>query len=367
MAADNVKRFEVRLGKWGLGIFISGMSLLIFFSFLFGVMIGKDIDANPEKYSWGIARHVLGPSIPAENPVAPEQQKTAAAVRDVGKEQPTNENSEYDISDYDTLSKKSSSLRNSNTGNAGADQLAGEPAAQVGEGMPLAKSSPPVVSATPAAPPIPAVPETGLYPVSKPGLEKKEEKKIAERKTASEAHPQRSALVSPKEIEKKPVVKPTREKEREIGFSIAERKNVRKEEKHITAEKKPDQRVEKGVIAAKKNSLKVEKTLAAEKKSDKAASPKEVKKEEKIQKPEAKKYIAQVASYQDRRKADQVAGKLKSMGYNTRVVPMDLPGKGRWYRLTIGGLSSHEKAKEAVANIEKKIGASKGFIRPEGE
>jgi cell division septation protein DedD len=55
------------------------------------------------------------------------------------------------------------------------------------------------------------------------------------------------------------------------------------------------------------------------------------------------------------------------MGYNTRVVPMDLPGKGRWYRLTIGGLSSHEKAKEAVANIEKKIGASKGFIRPEGE
>jgi len=46
---------------------------------------------------------------------------------------------------------------------------------------------------------------------------------------------------------------------------------------------------------------------------------------------------------------------------------MDLPGKGRWYRLTIGGLPSHDKAKEAVANVEKKIGGSKGFIRPEGE
>ena len=376
---DNVKRFEFRLGKWGLGIFVGGMSLLVFFSFVFGVFVGKDLDAYPEKYSWGISKQIMGVAGLSGKSESP---KTVVAVREVGKERPSNENSEYDLSFYETLSKKSNNLRTQPSGNEGMDKSPAEPAAPVGgEGA--------AVLATPA------VPATGLLPGNKPGLEKKEEKKfVRKEKEIETSHRHKSDSISKSENEKKSVVKPMREKVMETGIPIAEKKSVHKAEKNIvpekklerkveknivtekktdqkvlkniTAEKKADQRPEKKATVEKKADQKVVKNVAAEKKPDRNFDRKDVKKEEKGQKPEGKKYTVQVASYQDKGKADQVAGKLKSLGYATRVVPMDLPGKGRWYRLTIGGLPSHDKAKEAVTNVEKKIGGSKGFIRPEG-
>jgi cell division protein FtsN len=76
--------------------------------------------------------------------------------------------------------------------------------------------------------------------------------------------------------------------------------------------------------------------------------------------------MVQVGSYRDKAKADQVAAKMKALGYAPRVAPMELPGQGKWYRLTIGGFPSREKAAEAVTNAAKSTG-SRGFIRPEGE
>jgi len=335
---DNVKRFEFRLGKWGLGIFVGGMSLLVFFSFVFGVFVGKDLDAYPEKYSWGISKQIMGVAGLSGKSESP---KTVVAVREVGKERPSNENSEYDLSFYETLSKKSNNLRTQPSGNEGMDKSLAETAAPVGE-------EGAAVLATPA------VPATGLLPGNKPGLEKKEEKKfVRKEKEIETSYRHKSDSISKSENEKKSVVKPMREKVMGTGIPIAEKKSVHKAEKNIVTEKKTDQ--------------KVVKNITAEKKSDRNFDRKDVKREEKGAKPEGKKYIVQVASYKDKKKADQVAGKLKSLGYATRVVQMDLPGKGRWYRLTIGGLPSHDKAKEAVANVEKKIGGSKGFIRPEGE
>ena len=47
-------RFELRLGKLGITIFILGVSSLIFAAFQFGIVVGKDIDAYPDKIAGGL-------------------------------------------------------------------------------------------------------------------------------------------------------------------------------------------------------------------------------------------------------------------------------------------------------------------------
>ncbi len=54
MAAKNRRMFELRLGKLGLILFIGGMSLLLFSMFLLGVVVGKHMEAYPERYSSGL-------------------------------------------------------------------------------------------------------------------------------------------------------------------------------------------------------------------------------------------------------------------------------------------------------------------------
>lgn len=45
----------MKLGKLGVTLFVSGMSVLLFASFLFGVLVGEHLDAYPERYSGGLA------------------------------------------------------------------------------------------------------------------------------------------------------------------------------------------------------------------------------------------------------------------------------------------------------------------------
>ena len=54
MALKNRRIFELKLGKLGLLLFICGMSLLLFSSFLIGVVVGKHMEAYPERYSSGL-------------------------------------------------------------------------------------------------------------------------------------------------------------------------------------------------------------------------------------------------------------------------------------------------------------------------
>ena len=49
MTSRNLKNFEFRLGRQGIMLFAVGMSLLLFFVFIIGVMVGLHIDAYPEK------------------------------------------------------------------------------------------------------------------------------------------------------------------------------------------------------------------------------------------------------------------------------------------------------------------------------
>jgi len=51
MASDNVRHFEVRLRKLGLFMLICGMSGLLFAAFLFGVVVGSDLETFPGKIS----------------------------------------------------------------------------------------------------------------------------------------------------------------------------------------------------------------------------------------------------------------------------------------------------------------------------
>lgn len=74
-------------------------------------------------------------------------------------------------------------------------------------------------------------------------------------------------------------------------------------------------------------------------------------------------YSLQVASYKERLKAEEAAKKLASLGFKPRVLAVDLPAKGRWYRIVIGGFESREAAQKAADRISKKIKGASCIIR----
>ncbi len=74
-------------------------------------------------------------------------------------------------------------------------------------------------------------------------------------------------------------------------------------------------------------------------------------------------YNLQVASYRERAKADETAKKLGPLGFKPRVLAVDLPAKGRWYRVVIGGFDSRESAQKAADRIAKKIKGASCIIR----
>jgi cell division protein FtsN len=75
----------------------------------------------------------------------------------------------------------------------------------------------------------------------------------------------------------------------------------------------------------------------------------------------------QVAAYRDRPKAEQTIEKLKPLGFAFRVVMKDLPGKGRWFRVIVGGFENREKAKATADRIAGKVRGVKCVIRSSGK
>jgi hypothetical protein len=55
MAVKNRRMFELKLGKLGLILFVGGMSLLLFSMFFLGIVVGKHMEAYPERFSSGAA------------------------------------------------------------------------------------------------------------------------------------------------------------------------------------------------------------------------------------------------------------------------------------------------------------------------
>jgi cell division protein FtsN len=83
--------------------------------------------------------------------------------------------------------------------------------------------------------------------------------------------------------------------------------------------------------------------------------------------PGKERYQIQVISLKDRAKADQFSKKLMPLGFKPKVVVIDLPGKGKWYRIIIEGFESREQAQKAVESMEKKVKGLNCVISKMGE
>jgi cell division protein FtsN len=248
MAAKNTHRFELRMGKLGLALFILGMSALLFAVFLFGVNVGKNIDTYPDKIARFIPdklRSRMGwPSGSMEPMVSPKEEK---------KQETAESDKDVDLTFYDTLSKKKVDAR-------GLIVETPKEKKTVAEG--LREPSRPVASAA--------------------NLKMPAEK-------AAAANQQKPAALPP------------------------------------------------------------------------APPPAAVQKKEA---PVAKdKFLIQVVSYQKKSKADDLIGKLKSLGYTSRIEVMELPDKGKWFRVVMGGFQSKQDAQKAVDKVSKSIAGVHCVIR----
>jgi len=104
-------------------------------------------------------------------------------------------------------------------------------------------------------------------------------------------------------------------------------------------------------VAEKKNKL--EKKIPA---AQATAPPKE---KEKVE----KKYTLQVVSFKNREQADQLCKKISALGYNPHVAVVDIPDKGKWFRVVIGKLKTEEEAKKAAAVLSGKIKGVNCIVR----
>ncbi len=78
-------------------------------------------------------------------------------------------------------------------------------------------------------------------------------------------------------------------------------------------------------------------------------APKQVQKTSEQQKPSSTRFTVQLASFKDFASARKFAASFKDMDPQATIRQVDLPGKGRWYRVQVGKLSSRKEA-EALAN-----------------
>ena len=90
MALKNRRIFELRLGKLGLLLFICGMSLLLFSSFLIGVIVGKHMEAYPERYSSGLTELIRDRLLTFQTKVGEKAEKGASEEK-------------FDLTFYETL------------------------------------------------------------------------------------------------------------------------------------------------------------------------------------------------------------------------------------------------------------------------
>lgn len=88
MGLDRGKRFRFTLGKIGFVFFVFGISALLLLSFLFGVMVGRNIDTYPQK----IAKEI--PAAVTKKIAGVIQGETAKEIRTEGK--PAGENGKTD-------------------------------------------------------------------------------------------------------------------------------------------------------------------------------------------------------------------------------------------------------------------------------
>lgn len=105
MASHNSRDFEFKLGKLGLVLFIFGNALMLLFSFIFGVMVGKNIESYPEKIAKGIPRAIKEKITDTSNKAATSVTGTPN-LKEQEKDEGKNKSEKVELGFYKQLTEK---------------------------------------------------------------------------------------------------------------------------------------------------------------------------------------------------------------------------------------------------------------------
>lgn len=75
-------------------------------------------------------------------------------------------------------------------------------------------------------------------------------------------------------------------------------------------------------------------------------------------------YLVQTGSFQDQQKAKEFSVKFTPLGYKPQIVMVNLPKKGKWFRVVIGGFSTKDEALKAADLIAEKIKGINCVVHP---
>ncbi len=89
-------------------------------------------------------------------------------------------------------------------------------------------------------------------------------------------------------------------------------------------------------------------------KSGHSSSPKPAPTAEPVAAPKQGNLTIQVASFNDQAQANERVNSLRSKGEDARSVKVEIPGKGTWYRVQIGGFKSREDATSHAGQLKSK-------------
>lgn len=242
MVSGNIKNFELKLGRTGLVIVIVGMTALLCGAFLFGVVVGKNIDTYPEKIASLPQKLLALVWRPAKIRTA-QTASESKTVQNIPKVQ-----EEPDLTFFNTLTGKKGTVK---------------------------------------------------------------EQPVSGKKTVAEA----------------PVVQPV----------ISQPKN-----EATVASVTPGSEIKKQRVAASEAAG--DEIEAKIKEAKGTAAPQSVK------------FSIQVASLKEKGNAVQLSKKISTLGYTSRVVENNIPGKGKWFRIVIDGFSSKVSAQAAAEKIAGKTG-----------
>jgi len=73
-------------------------------------------------------------------------------------------------------------------------------------------------------------------------------------------------------------------------------------------------------------------------------------------------YQVQLGAFQEEARANQLAKRVARAGFDTTVISVDLPDRGRFYRVRLKPELSHEEAKQLLAKLHKKMPKQKPIV-----
>lgn len=80
----------------------------------------------------------------------------------------------------------------------------------------------------------------------------------------------------------------------------------------------------------------------------------------------AGKFVIQVASLQEKKKAEELRDRLNTLGYAPYIDSAELSDRGRWYRVKLKGFETREQAQKVVDGLQARVKGLQCMILPAG-